>query len=97
MGRRDDSDREGKLIMPIRDETGQELLTIAEAARALSLSPATIRVLLHKRRLRRVHPSDLSPHVVLIPRMDIEAYKRDSLGKPPGPKKGKGGGGELER
>jgi excisionase family DNA binding protein len=72
--------------MPIRDEKGQELLTIAEAAKDLGLSVATIRVLLHKGRLRRVHPSELSPHVVVIPRADIEKYRRDHLGKPPGPK-----------
>jgi predicted DNA-binding transcriptional regulator AlpA len=74
--------------MPVRDEeTGEELLTPEEASKELGLSRSTMRVQTFRGRLR---VKRLSERVVLYPRSAIEEYKRDRLGQPPGPRRGKG-------
>ncbi len=69
--------------MPVREEDGEELLTPTEAAEALGLTRGTIKALIHRGRLTRV---TVSPRVVFIPRTSIETYRRESLGRKPGPK-----------
>jgi excisionase family DNA binding protein len=73
--------------MPVRDETGEEMLTPEEAAQELGLSRSTLRVQTKRGRLRT---KKLSERVVLYPRSAIEEYKRERLGQPPGVKRRKG-------
>jgi excisionase family DNA binding protein len=73
--------------MPVRDEvTGEELLTPEEVAKELRLSRSTLRVQTFRGRLRT---KKLSERVVLYPRSAVDDYKRNILGKPPGPRRRK--------
>jgi excisionase family DNA binding protein len=69
--------------MPVRDENGDELLTLREAAEELGLSASTLRVQVKRGRL---HVVALTSRLNLIYRTEVETYKRESLGQPPGPK-----------
>ena len=64
--------------VPIRDESGEEWLTLREAAAALGLSPATLRVQVAKGRLKA---RALTNRVNLISRSEVEAYKSESRGQ----------------
>lgn len=69
--------------MPLYDESGVTLYTTGEAAAYLGLAEATVRVLVHHKRLSARHPAK---RFTLIPGPDLEAYRAQSLGRPPGRK-----------
>ncbi len=80
--------------MPVRDESGEELLTLREAAEELGLSASTLRVQVKRGRL---HVVALTSRINLIRRTEVETYRRESLGQPPGPKpKTKKGSGQPD-
>jgi excisionase family DNA binding protein len=55
------------------------MLTVAEAAAELGVSPITIRRAVGN---GRITPHTLNGRTYLIPRSQVERYRRDSLGQP---------------
>jgi excisionase family DNA binding protein len=59
------------------------MLTVAEAAQALGVTPSTLRTAIQKGRL---HAVPLTPRLNMVPRSEVERYRQESLGHP-GPKR----------
>ncbi len=75
----DSRNDDGEMTMPLRNEQGEDLLTTAESAAELGRSASTIRTLIQQGRLNVERPD---ARTVLIPRTELDRYRRESLGRP---------------